>query len=109
MEAVAAGDEIAVEHFRCAGAYKMDRRSVLGTVETYVLRFEHHRAARRNARRDQVLQHLVLGVERDRLAPGQLGEIDAVTAPFEVQLDPVMHRTLPLHPLPDTSGVEQAD
>src|SRR5262249_34649434 len=58
---------------------------------------------------DEVLDHLVLGVDRDRPTAGQPVEIDAVAAAAEAQLDAVVDGPLPVQPLADANLGQQID
>ena len=51
-------------------------------------------AASREPRADQILDDLLLAVDGDRAPAGQLGQVDAVTAASEAQLDAVMDQAL---------------
>ena len=110
METVAPGDEVAGEFLACAAVIEADRGCLLVEIgEPRVARLEQNGSAGFDPRRDQVLQHLVLGVERDRLSASQLGQIDAMATAPEAKLDPMMHRTLALHALTYTGSPEQID
>ena len=74
-----------------------------------VLDLELQRAAGVEPRADQVLDHLLLAVDRDRAAAGERREVDPVAAAVEPQLDPVVHEALALHPLADPGLGEQLD
>ena len=66
---------------------------------------EQQRPAAFQPRLDQILDHLGLPVDDDRLA-GQLVEGDPVTLAVELELDPVMDDPLALHP-PAHAGLRQ--
>ena len=57
----------------------------------------------------QVARDLGLAVDHHRLAAGQIGEIDAMAAALEGELDPVMDKPLAVHALADLRLVEQGD
>ena len=61
------------------------------------------------ARGDEVLDHLLLAVDGDRPPAGELGEVDAVPAPVEAQLEAVVDEALAVQALGDAGGVEQVD
>ncbi len=58
---------------------------------------------------DQVLDDLVLGVERDGLAAGQLVQIDPVRLSGEAQVDSPVHGPLALHPFAEAHLGQQID
>ena len=110
MKPVAAGDELAgdlapraVLHIghRRAAAVDIADRDHLGLV------------ARRDAvlreRVHQVAGHLRLPVDRHRFSAGQVGEVDAMPASLEGELDPVVDKTLAMHALGDLGFLEQRD
>ena len=66
-------------------------------------------AAGVQARGDEVLDHLLLAVDRDRPPAGELGEVDAVPAPVEAQLEAVVDEALAVQALGDAGLVEQVD
>ena len=52
-----------------------------------VRHLEDDLTAAREPRRDQIFDHLLLAVDRDRPAAGQLGEVDAVELAYELGVD----------------------
>src|SRR5919112_2973407 len=48
----------------------------------------------------EVFDDLLLAIDHD-VAPGKIGEVDAVAAPAEAQLDPLVDGPLAVHPLSD--------
>jgi hypothetical protein len=58
---------------------------------------------------DEILHHLLLPVEGDRLPSGQLREVDPVARAEEPQLDPLVDETLALEPLADAGRLQQLD
>ncbi len=70
-------------------------------------RFEKQRLLGLPAGRDQVLDHFVLPVDRDRPASRQGRHVDAVTDTFETQVDALVPHALPIQPVPDACGVHQ--
>ena len=67
MKAIAPGDEI-TSQFVAGAIFPIPeaRRIVLQTIETYGFRFEQNLASRRKPRCDQVFDHLLLGINRNR-------------------------------------------
>ena len=59
------------------------------------------------ARGDQVFHHLVLPVDGDGAAAGQLVHVDAMPAAVEAQLDAVMHEAFASHAVADARAEEQ--
>ena len=99
MKTVGADDESGGQPDRFAIAFASD----IGMVAFYVVQrrigdVEPDFALRRQARRDQILDDLMLRIDGDRAA-GQRGQIDAVTLTVERQLDAVMQRAFGLHAL----------
>ena len=68
-------------------------------MHTDVAHLEEDLLARVEARLDEVLDDLVLRVDRDRTPAGEPAEIDAMAAPAEAQLDAVMDEAFALEPL----------
>jgi len=66
-----------------------------------VLDIEQQRRARLDARGDQVLDDLLLAVDRDPLAAGELVEGDAVSLAAEAQLDAVVNEAFAFETLAD--------
>ena len=108
MEAVAAGDEIALELLLPVVVLEADR----GTVGLEPLNADagHLEQQRRSARKpggDQILHDLGLAVDDDRPALREVAERDPVPLALELQLDAVMHESLAAHALPDARALEQ--
>ena len=74
-----------------------------------VLGLEQDRPARRQPRRDQVFDHLLLAVDRDRPPAGQLAELDPVALTCELEVNAVMDQPFALQPLADARRVQQID
>ena len=101
MEAVAAGDDVALEHALLAGVTEADRRALgLDAVEAHVADLEEQLRPGGEPGGDQVLHDLLLAVDRDPAPARELGERDAVALAVEAQLDPVVHEPLALEALP---------
>jgi hypothetical protein len=78
-------------------------------VHRHALRLEHDRAVAREPRGDEVLDHLVLRIHGDRLAAGELGQVDPVAARREAQLDAVMDEPFAREALADADRRQQVD
>ena len=90
VEAVAAGDEVALERLLASGGAIGDPgRAGLEALDCHVLGFEDDRRVRLHPGGDQVPHHLVLAVDGDVLA-GQRFEIDAVAHAAEEDLRAAM-------------------
>ena len=79
MEAVAAGDEVAAQFVRRPVMLQANHRRRLEIIDRHLFCIEVDRAAGRQARVDKVADYLVLSVNGDALAAGELREIDAMT------------------------------
>ena len=73
-----------------------------------VRRLEEKRPLRRDTSRDEVLDDLLLAVDRDAPAR-EVGERDPVPAPFETQLDAVMDDALAVETLRHADLRQQVD
>ena len=110
VEAVAAGDEVAA-HFQ-RGVVLPEADHGLGTLEVvqaHRVDLEVDRTAGREAGRDQVLDHLVLAVDRDLPPAGQRGEVDPMAAAGEADLEPVVDQAFAPQPGADPGLVQQVD
>ena len=117
--AVAAGHDVAGELLELAAALQPDLVGEgpgaeadggaigLEPVDLDRLRLPDDLAARLDARRVEILDDLVLPVERDRPPARQLLEVDAVMATRPAQLDAVVHRALRGHPVADAGVAQQ--
>ena len=84
----------------------------LARVETRqldVADLESNRAAAGEPRVDEIAHHLLLAVDRDRPAAGEVGQRDAVAPPVEAQQDAVVHEPLAREPLADADVAQQID
>ncbi len=63
----------------------------------------------RQPRGDQVLDDLLLAVDRDRAAAGELGQRDPVPRAAEAQLDALVHEPLAVQPVGHAQLGEQID
>ena len=59
-------------------------------------------------RGDQVLDHLLLAVDRD-LAAGQLCDLDVLRAPLAPEVDAIVHEALAIQPLAHVERSQQVD
>jgi hypothetical protein len=107
VEAVAAGDHVARE---------LDLGSLVGEaherpldVDRHVGDLEQQRQPALQPRRDQVLDHLLLPVDGDRLAAGQRREVDPVPLPAEPELDPLVDHPLRVEAVRDPCLGEAVD
>src|SRR5690242_21632496 len=64
---------------------------------------------RTQPQRDQILQDLVLGVDRNDAAVGAIVQVDAVAAAIKAQLEAVVHETLAFHALAGADLGHQVD
>jgi hypothetical protein len=67
---------------------------------------EQQRPALGELERDQVLDHLGLGVDGDAAAAGERGEVEPVRPAVEAEFDAVVHQALALHPLPRAAAAQ---
>ncbi len=110
VEAVAAGDDVALEGLLLARVGERDRRAVgLQAVDRDVLDLEADVAAVAFADGDQVLDDLLLAVDRDRPPAGQRAQVDAVALAVEAQLDPVVDEPLAVQPVAQAGVGQQLD
>ena len=106
---VAPGDDVAHElDLRAAVPVAHTRALGLELVQAHVLGLEHERPTRLEPRRDQVLHHLLLPVDRDVLA-GQAAEVDPVPGAAELELEPVVGEALLAESSSDAHLLEQLD
>jgi hypothetical protein len=110
VKAVAACDVIAMEFFRRARRTKTDGR-VRGINAVYadVAYLEYDRETRLKSRRNQILDHFLLGVNRDRLASGQIVKVDAVASAVESQSNAVVSEGFALETFADAGLDKQID
>ena len=100
VEAVAAGDDVAAQLLLGAVVAEADAGRVgVDARDGDVLDLEEQRAAGVQAGVDQVLDDLLLPVDGDRRAAGELGQGDAVADAVEAQLEALVHEPLALEPL----------
>ena len=110
VEAVAARDRVAAQLLLLALVHEADARLVgVDPVQADVVDLEEQGRARVEPRRDQVLDHLLLAVDRDRPALGELLEGDPVTLAVEAQLDPVVDEPLAVEPIGQPELGQQVD
>src|ERR1700722_1085678 len=110
VEAVAAGDVVALDFFSHARCGKTDGGfRGIQTVHANVARLENKWESRRKPRGDEVFNDFVLRIDRDGLASGQIVKVDAVAAPVESQSDAVVGERFALEALADAGFDEQID
>src|SRR6185369_3300044 len=110
VKSVAAGNEIARELARLATLAEGNARLVgVEVANRDAFDAEADVAARCEARGDEVLDHLVLGVHSDRAPAGEHRQIDTVALTAEAELDAVMEHAFALHPFADARFAEQID
>src|SRR5207248_10369698 len=107
VRAVATGHELALQLRRLAVASIGDTWAViLDTLDGGRLSLEPDLTTVRQALLDQVLDHLLLAIDRDPPA-GQLAEVDAVLLAGEAQFDAVVDETLADHALAHSARFEE--
>src|SRR5262249_10510618 len=107
MRAVAAGDVVALDLDRARLVPAMDPRlRGFDAGEPHVAHAEEDLAVRVEAPLDEVLDHFMLRIERHALAREPL-EVDAVAAPVEAQLDPLVDRALARHALSGADALQE--
>ena len=110
MEAVAAGDHVAAQLLLGAVVAEADAGRVgLDARDGDVLDLVEQRAAGGEAGVGQVGDDLLLPIDGDRRATGELGQVDAVADAVEAQLEALVHEPLALEPLAQPGGLEQVD
>ena len=110
MEAVAAGDDVALERLPLARVRERDARRVgREAVERDVGDLEAGFAAVAQARGDEVLDDLLLAVDRDRPPAGEPAEVDAVALAVEAQLDAAVDERLAVQTVAEAGVGEQLD
>ena len=110
MEAVAAGDEVAVELVRLAVLLVGDARlRAVEVVHRDVRGLVDGRQAGGRARVHQVARQLGLAVDHHVLAAGQAVHVDAVPLAAAQHLEAVVHEALAVHARADAGLVQQVD
>ena len=105
MIAVAARDQVALERVLLAVVGVGDRRG-LG-IDDHVGNLEVQRQAGLQARVDEVLDDLLLAVDRDRAPAREVRQRDPVPLAVEAQFDAVVDEPLGVHPLAQADLVHQ--
>lgn len=106
MEAVATGDEIAVHVRLSAVDHAGDAGALSGqTVDGHLADLEVDGHAAVDQRRDLVLDHLLLAVDRD-LAASQPEHVDMELVPVKAEIDAGVREALAVKPIPDANRVE---
>ena len=110
VKTVAPSDDVALEHLLAALVAESDPRLLrIDLLDTDVFHLEQQRPPVAEPRLDQVLDHLGLPVDGDRLAAGQLRHVDPVPLARELQLDASVHEAFARQPLPDACLGEEID
>src|SRR5207245_1923300 len=96
VEAVAAGDHVAVEPLLRTLVLETDVwRLGVEVVDAHVRDLEQERQAAREPVGDQILHDLRLAVDDDAAAAGELAQRDVVTLARELEVDAVMDDVFP--------------
>jgi len=92
IASVAAGNKVTAEHLLLAVTRRKTdlRRSRRDVLNRIGFGLEMNDAACTKAKRDQVLQHLMLCVNRDRATVSEIVKVNSVTAATKAQLDAVV-------------------
>jgi hypothetical protein len=107
VKAVATRDDVATQLVLISALDVADSRLVdLKPDQAYVLAVEHQGVTRGEARRDQILDHLGLILDRDSAPAGQIRHRDMVALTVEAQMDASMDQTFARHSLSHPGGCE---
>jgi len=107
VEAVAAGDDVALELVCLAFVRVADARPLgVEVVHADVADLEEQRQAALDPPRDQILHHLGLAVDHDR-PTCELAHRHVVTLAGELEMDASVDDPLALHPLPHAELAQQ--
>ncbi len=107
VEAVATGDEVAVEFMLLTVlAVANARPDAVDAVEARGFGLKQNLAAGGEAGGNQILDHLLLGVDGDGAA-GELLKVDAMGAAGEAQLDAAMGQSFALDAIPDAGALHK--
>jgi hypothetical protein len=110
VEAVAAGDELAVEDLLGAVLGEADLGDGrVDAVDPRCLGFEEDRVAGAEAGRDEVFDDLLLAVDVDGAATRQLGQVESYAAAVDVERQPVMDHALAVQAIGQAELVQQVD
>ncbi len=111
VEPVAADQKIAMQLLgRAVAVAKRDPRVLaVDPVQRHLPDRKDDRAARGQARGNQILDHFVLRVDDNPLAAGQLDEIDVMAAPVELKGYSGIEAALAHHPGTEPHPVHQVD
>ena len=110
MEAVAAGDEVAVDRALLAIDVEADGRTVaVDVAHAHVVRLEDDLVAGGEARGDEILHDLVLAVDGDGAAAGELAQGDAVAHAVELEVEPLVDEPFAVHALAHADAAQQVD
>jgi hypothetical protein len=102
VEAIAPGDEITGQFLDLAVRLEMNRgRRTVKSMHAHIAGFENDLSSGGEPGAYQILDDLMLGVDRDRLAAGELVQVDAMAAAVESQLDSMMNEPFAFQALSD--------
>ena len=108
VEAVAAGDKVAVEAGAGAAVLEGDvRMRGIERVQLSVGGFEENRFVDGKAGADEILDDFVLGVDGDALASGEIAEVNAMAATVETKFDATVLESLAAEAFADTEFVHE--
>ena len=108
MKAVTSGDEIALDPVRLAVVRESDFGvAAVEIVQGDVVHFEQQWTAGRIMCRQQILDDLVLAVDRDPAAAGQRGHVNPMPAPRKRDVNAVVPHAFAHQPLADARVAEQ--
>ncbi len=109
MEAVAAGDEIALDLVIAPVVVIAHAGMRVEAVQAHVVGLEDCLRSGGRARVDQVLRHLGLAIDHDSLPSGQRREIDAVPRAAEENIESLVDQTFAVQPRTDAGVIEHLD
>ena len=110
MEAVAAGDHVALELLRDAVVHEANPRAFrLEVVHGHVVHLEKERQSALEPGGDQVLHDLGLAVDHDRASVCELAERNVVALAVELEVDPVVDDPLAIHARAHACVAQQLD
>jgi hypothetical protein len=110
VKTIAASDEVARQLLRHSVLFKSDSRlAAVKSVDLYARGFENDLPVGCQARRNQILDHFVLGINHHALAASQFTKIDAVPTATEAQLNAAMKKALAMQAFANPSLGQQID
>ena len=110
MEAVAAGNEVAIDAAMLAGMSIGDVRSITGKiVQRHVLRAIHHGSAQSLASFEEIARHLGLAIDGNSAPTSQTGQIQTMPPAREGNVQPFVDQSLCLQPTRHTRLAEKVN